>query len=339
MADTDPLIIRIGRTLPPGPARRLRVVRNRYRTEVRPRASRAWAQLAQQMARMAPTRNVATTNYLGLADGHTLNVQAALPGFDGVAPSAAELVFSQEGVARHAPAAVRTDDGDWLVEAAVVLGNLPGRLALDGGVWQLGLAVTLQSGATRRLALRRVTVGPARTGSPTTATPPCPDTATMYRPTTSPFGTWQLTVRPGQPRAEVVRVRMDLDRTEVIGRFVGVADPAGAVAQLSRRGDRATRDAAVSFGAGLFRIVVPLAEMAPAPGTKDIWDLRVILPDGQRLRVGRFLHDLSNLKNVLRPIERRMLVPGGAAFRLNPYYTPAGSLALACISATPGVDS
>ncbi|MFC7481232.1 hypothetical protein ACFQX7_15970 [Luedemannella flava] len=304
---------------------------------MKPKARQAWVGLAGRMVRVTAAGTTAGTTYLGVADGHTLNLQAELPDFDGVPPTAADLIFSRDRVTRRTPVTVRvTEDGQWLAEGTVLLGDSPGRFALGHGDWQLGLAVTLASGETRQLTLRRSVTHTPRAAGPTALVPPCPDSGTLYRPSASLFGTWQLTVRAGQPCAEVVRVVLDLGRAEVVGRFVGVADPTGATAQFVRREDNATHDAAVSMANGLFSVALPLAALAPTERDNDVWDLDVVLR-GRRLRVGRYLHDLENLDAVLRPVEQRMPLPGGATFRLSPFYTPAGSLALACATATPGV--
>ncbi|GAB1691977.1 hypothetical protein [Krasilnikovia sp. M28-CT-15] len=336
-ASTEPLSQRVGRTLRAGPAQTLRTARRQVNSAVQTRARRAWSGLALRMARMA-AGTVAQTTFVGVLDGHTLNLQAVLPGLD-AAPSSVEVQFRKDGTVHTAALTLSQDpdDGRWLVEGTIVLGDRPGAVRLDGGVWQLGVQVTLASGQSRRLTLRRLTAAPPGRRGPTMLVPPCPDTGTRYRPTTSAFGVWQLTVRPGRPRAEVVRLAVELGGTEIVGRFVGVADSSDAVAEFTRRADGATHLAAVDITGQLFRITAPLAAMVPAAGGKEIWDVRIRIADRHHLRVGRCLHDLTNLGRVLRTYERRILLPSGPVFHLRPYYTSAGSLALACTSADQGV--
>jgi hypothetical protein len=283
---------------------------------------------------MRHARHVAATTFVGVLDGHTLNVHAVLPTFDGVRPTLATLLFAREKSCRQTPLTVgATYDGAWEAEGTVVLGDGPGRLSLSAGVWRLRMDVILASGEKRRLDLRQLAVRESHRDGPTVATPSCPDTGSRYQPSTSSFGVWRIAVRPGRPRAEVVRLRVDVAGAEIIGRFVQVADPTGATAEFMRRGDGLTHATPVSVEGDLFRVRAPLADMIPAAGAKDIWDVRVRVAEQHRLRVGRYLHDLSNLKAVIRPFERRMLMPDGAVIHLRPYYTPAGSLALACTRA------
>jgi hypothetical protein len=333
---TDSLSTRVGRTLRGGPKQTLLVARREVGRAVKPRARRAWTGVALRMARLTSSRSIAETTFLGVLDGHTLNLQATLPDLEGAVPVAAELLFSHESSTQRTPVTLREADGRWLVEATVLLGDRAGATRLNRGVWQLGLLVTLDSGETRRLTVRRMTAATAARRAPTVAVPPCPDTGTRYRPSTTAAGAWQITVRPGRPRAEVARLVVDLGGTEIIGRFVGVAERSGAYAEFTRRGDELTHEVPVAVTGDIFRIHAPLARMSPAGGTKEIWDVRVRIPGGPGLRVGRWLHDLTNLARVLRPYERRILMPDGVAFHLRPYYTPAGSLALACTSAEPG---
>ena len=330
----DPLAVRVERTLRQGPAETLSVARRKVDTVIKARASRAWRKIALGMVRLGPTHNIASVEYLAVLDGHTLNLQVSLPEVDD--PTAAEVVLRKNDVEHRVPTTLRKEyDGRWYADATVLLGPMAGRLPLDPGVWSLTLHVATASGRTRTLTLRRMTPGKVRRPGPTVVTPPCPDTGMRFRPTTTSFGLCQLTVRKGQSRAEVVRLMIDLGKAEIIGRFVGVADASDAVAEFALREAGVVHETPVQVDGDIFRIHVPLSAMAPAPGEKTVWDIRIRVGN-RRLRVGRYLHDLKNVRATIRSYERRMLMPGGVVLHLRPYYTPAGSLALTCTGANPG---
>ncbi|WP_229071661.1 hypothetical protein [Actinoplanes sp. DH11] len=332
----DPLAVRVERTLRRGPAETLSVARRKVDTVIKSRARRTWTRIALGMVRLGPTHHIATCEYFAVLDGHTLNLQVRLPAVENAEPATAEVVLSKDRVEHRVPATLRKMyDGDWYADTTTVFGPLRGRLPLDPGIWTVGLRVVTDSGETHDFTVRRMTAAKARGVGPTVVTPPCPDTGMRFRPTTTSFGLCQITVRGRQTRAEVVRLTLDLGRAEIIGRFVGVGEAGDAVAEFSRRESDRVLEGPVQVDGDIFRIQVPLTEMAPAAGEKEIWDVR-IRTGGRRLRVGRYLHDLKNVRAVLRSYERRMLMPGGVVFHLRPYYTPAGSIALTCTGANPG---
>ncbi|MBB2944967.1 hypothetical protein FB565_004700 [Actinoplanes lutulentus] len=332
----DPLAVRVERTLRRGPAETISVARRKVDTAIKSRAQRTWTKIALGMVRLGPNQNIANAEYFAVLDGHTLNLQVRLPALEDADPASAEIVFSKDRAEYQVPATLtKMYDGFWYADTTAVFGPATGRLPLDPGTWTVGLRVELSSGETRNITIRRMNAGPVRGATPTVAVPPCADTGMRFRPTITSFGLAQIIVRGPQIRAEVARLMLDLGKAEILGRFVNVADGSGAVAEFSRREDTTIHETPVHVDGDIFRIRVPLAEMAPVPGEKDIWDIRIRV-GGRRLRVGRYLHDLKDIRATLRTYERRMLMPGGVVFHLRPYYTPAGSLALTCTGANPG---
>ncbi|MEU4694631.1 hypothetical protein [Actinoplanes sp. NPDC023714] len=324
------------RVLRKGPAETISVARRKVDTALKTRARRTWTKIALGMVRLGPTSNIAHVEYFAVLDGHTLNVQIVLPTLDDAEPTSAEVVFSKDRVEHSVPATLRKMyDGNWYADTTTVFGPAAGRIPLDPGHWTVVLRVGLSSGETRNLTVRRMAPGRARGATPTVLTPPCPDTGMRFRPVVTSFGLAQIHVRGPQVRAEVVRLMLDLGKAEIVGRFVGVPDASGAVAEFSRREAETIHETQVRVDGDIFRIHVPLAEMAPEPGDKSVWDIRIRVA-GRRLRVGRYLHDLKNVRATIRSYERRMLMPGGVVFHLRPYYTPAGSLAFTCTGAKPG---
>jgi hypothetical protein len=332
----DPLSTRVERTLRRGPAETISVARRKVDTAIKTRAKRTWTKIALGMVRLGSSGSMASAEYFAVLDGHTLNLQLALPTLEDAEPTSAEAVFSKDRIEHRVPVTLRKMyDGIWYADTTTVLGPAKGRIPLEPGHWTVGLRVVLTNGETRNLAVRRLAPGKARGATPTVVTPPCPDTGMRFHPRTTSFGNCQIDVRGPQIRAEVVRLTLDLGRAEIIGRFVNVVDSSGVVAEFGLRDSDKVLESAVTVNGDIFRIHVPLPAMAPAPGEKEIWDIRVRVA-GRRLRVGRYLHDLKNIRTVLRSYERRMLMPGGVVFHLRPYYTPAGSLALTCTGANSG---
>jgi hypothetical protein len=340
---TDSVLGRVLSTLRLGSAETLHVARRKVGRKVRRPVRRVWKQVAPRLARMGSSRNVAIVRFYAVHDGHTLNLQALLPADDTAVepgrPPATELLFRHSQTrAEHRVGTElrRQDDGRWCAEATVVLGARSGAVPLTRGTWHVSLLTTGTDNAPRPLTLRRLQL-PEPASGPTLSAPPCPDTGTQFRATTSAFGSCQLTVRPGRPRAEVMRCIVDLKQVTVLGRFIGVSETSGAVAEFSRRDDETTYVAQPLIDGDHFRIEAPLDALLPDAGGKDVWDIRLRFPNRPHLRVGRFVHDLSNLRGVIRTPERRVVTADLIAFHIRPSYTPAGRLALACTRSEAGV--
>jgi hypothetical protein len=319
-----------------GPAETLNVARRQVDALVARRIGRTRTRIAPHLARIGTSGGDAIATYFAILDGHTLNLQAVLPPLGGLDRATAEVVLRKGRTERQVPAVVRADsDGHRYVEATAVLGSPGGRVPLSRGVWQVRVVVTASSGTRHRIAVHRL-VPPAPPRGATIADPACPDTGVRYRAVTSSLGACRIAVRPGKPAAEVDRVLVDSGGAEILGRFVGVADPAGAVAEFRRCGDGAVRTAPVTVRGAAFAIATPLAAMVPAAGVADVWEIRVRFAGDRRLPVGRLLHDLRNVRKTVRAVERQMLVPGLPMFHLRPQYSNAGRLTLTFSSVDHG---
>lgn len=319
----EPLPVRLRRTLRLGPVETLAVARRQIDALVSRRIDRARATVVPRLARLGTGRGDALATYFAVPDGHTLNLQAALPPLGELAGVTAEVVFRRGRREHRAPATLRAG----LVEAAVVLGALPGRLPLDVGGWRVRVVLTRPSGRRHRLAVHRLTPPPQHRG-PTIADPRCPDTGARFRAAVSALGACRIVVRPARAGAEVARLAVEPGRAEIVGRLIATGPAGGAVAEFRRHGDGAVRTAPVVVRDGLFHVETPLTGMVPAPGAEDVWEVRVRLPGGGRVPVGRFLHDLASVRRTLRGYERQMLVPGVPLFHLRPQYSHAGRLTL-----------
>ncbi|MFI5934643.1 hypothetical protein [Actinoplanes sp. NPDC051494] len=314
----------------------LTAARRKVRTAIQPRARRTWTKITVGMVRFGTDKNVAAAEYFAVLDGHSLNVQLILPDLEGAVPASAQLAFTHGRAEHRVPARLGQDYlGRWTAEALALFGERPGGLPLTPGTWDLALLVTTESGDQRRLTVRRTEPEQIRKASVTVAAPPDADTGMRFRPAVGAFGVCHIDVQAAQPRAEMVRFVVDLGKAEVIGRFVAVPATAGAVAEFHCRDAGTVHQSAVTVEGEIFRFGVPLAAMASDPGGKQVWDIRIRV-GGNRIRVGRFLHDLSDIRTVLKTYERRLLMPGGAVVHLRPYYTTAGSFALTCTSTEPG---
>jgi len=332
----QPLGARVRRTLRLGPTETLHMVRRQVDVAVTRRVSPVLTGVAARLARVAPAGEAAAVTYLGVPDGHTLSLQVVLPAGTETRGTTASLVFRHARTEHRVPAVLRSaPDGGWYAEATTLLGRLPGGIPLGRGVWQLRIELTTTSGERQRLPVRRTLPEPVVGTGPTRAAPPCPDTGARFRPLTTALGVCRLAVTPGRPAAEVVRFTMGCGVAAIVGRFVGIPDTAGAIAEF-RRGDGTVLEEPVSASGDVFRIELPLAALRPDAAGEQIWEAVIRLADGRRLQVGRFLHDLEHIRQTLRPYDRPVLLPGATAYRLRLQYTLAGRLNLICSDINTG---
>ncbi|MFG3696691.1 hypothetical protein ACGF5C_02015 [Micromonospora sp. NPDC047620] len=274
----------------------------------------------------------AECGFFAVLDGRTLHVHAVLP--DGTDPAdRAELLFVREGHTLRCPATVGREDGRLAVEVVARLGDSADEVPLGKGTWSVGLAVAAGSGGERRFSLA-VDETPDRDG-PTVGNPPHPVSGWLYRPGRSGNGLAQLTVTGARARAEVVQLATGRTEARVRARFVGVRPQDAPAVVLSPRGGGADVVVPVEAVDDHFEFVVPLGELVPdQPGEEIIWEAWVRTSATRMVRLGRFLHDLTDPRTVLRVSRASLPLDGDRFVGYRPYYTAAGNLAFACLRFT-----
>jgi hypothetical protein len=307
-----------------GAVETMQVVSRRLKQAARPGIDKIATSVARGSARLHRPGSYAQALYFAVLDGHTLNLQAIVPPIEG---SVAELVVLLRHNQFRVPTAIRTlPDGQTVAEATVLLGECGELMPLTPGVWRLAIEITSAAGV-KRLPLRRSVKAGAMKHKGLDY--PCPKWGTFFKAGLTPSGLCQITVRPPRPRAEVVHVDLKPSRLDLDIRLTGIAYAGPVEVEFGlRHSDRRHRMAADCAGNRL-SVSAPIAGMAPTTGTEEIWNVWVHIPGQSRLRVGRYLHDIRHPARIFRAPERLISPKRSLSVQIRPYYTAAGSLALA----------
>ncbi|MGC5317805.1 hypothetical protein ACPXB5_03575 [Micromonospora arida] len=274
----------------------------------------------------------ADCDFFAVLDGRTLHVHAVLPA-DTEPTDRAAIFFVRDGETLRCPARVGREAGRLAVEAVARLGDSTDEIALGKGTWSMGLAVDAGPAGERRFSLA-VEETPDRDG-PTVGNPPHPVSGWSYRPGRSGDGLAQLTVTGARARAEVVQLATGHAEARIRARLVGVRAQDAPAIVFTPRGGGTDVVVPITLVGDDFEFVVPLADLAPDQlGEEVIWEAWVRTSATRVVRLGRFLHDLTDPRTVLR-VSRAVLPLDGDQFAgYRPYYTPAGNLAVACLRFT-----
>ncbi|MFC3574731.1 hypothetical protein ACFOZ0_15890 [Streptomyces yaanensis] len=296
----------------------------RRRAAARLSAPRAWLMKRLFIRRRAG--RTARLRYAAVLDGQTVNLHAELPKSIAEADEA-EIVILRGRRRYQLPARVYEDrDGLLLMDAAVLLGTETGGVPITPGRWKLRLRV--HSGRrTRQVPLLLAELTTPRTGvtGPMTSSPV---TADRYRLGRTVRGDARVVCAKAKPAAEVINVHIEHARIEVDLRVLGVRAEA-PWAEFVAAGRNVTRSLD-EVEPGVWRVEVPLADMLPSGGRREHWDVMVHTDAGARLRLGRRLHDVQAPGRVFAM--RKILVSPrrDTLMRIEPRYTPAGSLRFTC---------
>ncbi|WP_051871684.1 glycosyltransferase [Streptomyces sclerotialus] len=151
--------------------------------------------------------------------------------------------------------------------------------------------------------------------------------------------TWR---RPAH--AEAVWVAVGPSVTYVEAELLGAVLSPDSVVTATRRGERPTvlRLPATGLGADRFCCLLPHEDFTgrvagTAPGDREFWDLRLVLPGGVAVRIGRIGGDIVARKDIdSHPSAYRG--EGAARARVRPYFTDSNDLALVAAPA-PAPDT
>ncbi|MCX5117996.1 hypothetical protein OG992_12480 [Micromonospora sp. NBC_00362] len=269
--------------------------------------------------------------FVGVLDGHTLNLDLEVPSALAADVVGAELHLVRGSTRLTVPADLRRASGGLAASAAVLLCGRPGGLDLPpGDPWRVECRLISESGGGDPV---RVVGGlTERPAGPTVSTPPCPDSGHRYRPLTDQAGRLTLAVAVPGALAELTDVRLDWTGASLDVRTVGWhADGPVEVGLEPRGGGESFRIGGEPVGPDLLRFALPLSPMTETGRVRErTFDVR-LYAGPRRLRVGTVLHDLTNPKKSLRPPAAIVWAAPGRSVRVRPYFTPAGSLALACL--------
>ncbi|MFD7918214.1 hypothetical protein ACFV3R_03160 [Streptomyces sp. NPDC059740] len=280
-----------------------------------------------------------TPAHLSLLDGRTLNVCVRVP--DQIRPTEAHLVIGGGAKPVVAPLTL-TERGEGRVEASgtLVVGLLDGRCEtvpalptdlrrylLAAGQWKLSVRFADGTGEERRFALAAVP-NPLPDG-PTIAAPTAAD-GSHGRLLASSTGRAHLSLGRDAAAAEVERVVIGWSDLTLHGRLTNAASQAytGASVELVRRGGAAVRSVQPAWDGEHFTCRLRVEDFAGATAKEQIWDVRLTAPGGRPLKVSRRHTDVRLPKQVFRMPNRLLADEQGRCLRINPYYTPVGSLAL-----------
>ncbi|WP_330463918.1 hypothetical protein [Micromonospora zamorensis] len=278
-----------------------------------------------------PAGSSIQARFVGVLDGHTLNLDLEVPPALAADVVGAELHLVRGSTRLTVPAELRHAGDGLAVSAAVLLCARPGGLDLpSGGSWRVECRLVSETGGGD--PVRVVGGATERAAGPTVSAPPCPDSGYRYRPVTDQAGRLALAVTAPGALAELTDVRLDWTGASLQVRTFGWrADGPVEVGLEPRGGGESLRVQGELVGPDLLRFSLPLSAMTAAGHVRErIFDVR-LHAESRRLRVGTVLHDLTNPKRSLRPPAAIVWAAPGRSVRVRPYFTPAGSLALACL--------
>jgi hypothetical protein len=268
----------------------------------------------------------AVLRYAAVLDGQTVNLHAGMP--DWVpADEHARIELRRRGRRHTADARIYRDhDGTVVMDAAVLLGQEVGGLALRPGRWKIRLRV--RKGLRRRALSLLLLDMPKPYGGPTRPMDASTVTGARYRLGRTVTGSARVTCSPAPPSAEVVRVQTSHSGVEIVFRVVG-GEPEAPWAEFVASGARLEAEVG-ELDDGLWHVSAPLHLMVPRRGRPEQWDVVLCSDNLRDMRLGRRLHDVRNPKRVFAMRETAVTPVGRTPMLVLPRYTPAGNFRIQC---------
>ncbi|MFZ3493942.1 hypothetical protein ACODT5_12095 [Streptomyces sp. 5.8] len=268
--------------------------------------------------------------YAAVLDGQTVNLHAELPASAGT-PQSAEIVVGSGRSSHAVPARIRTDrDGRVLVDAAVLLGSEVGGVPVTPGRWKLRLR-TNAGRSSRSLPLMLADVPPAYEGGATGPMAFSPVTGSRHRIVRSATGEARIICSAPKAGVEVIQLHIGHSGIQVEFRVLGM-QAGGAWCEFAASGRRITAWPA-EVEPGVWRVAVPLSEMAPGGDRSEHWDVLLCSEGRRSVRVARKLHDVRDPQQVFAA--RKIVVAPGPEnlIMVESRYTAAGNLRFTCSTA------
>ncbi|NEA46370.1 hypothetical protein G3I35_08790 [Streptomyces sp. SID10815] len=279
-----------------------------------------------------------TAEHLSLLDGRTLNFCVRVP--DGISASAASLLLGGSSSPVVVPLTlVQRSDGSVEATGTAVLDLMEAdadphrpvpagvrRFLLASGQWRLSAVFTDVSGQERRFAVAKA---PRLMADGPTVPEPVRADGTYCRLIASGTGRAYVSLGRGDAEAELLTVRIGWTEVTIEGRLVNAAaDECHGDIELVRRNGRVTRVVPATWRGDTFVSAIRAADFGDFGTKEQIFDVRLQRPRRRSLKVSRQRTDVRNPRDVFRMPHRLLTSEGAAAvLRINPYYTPVGSLA------------
>ncbi|WP_367221597.1 hypothetical protein [Streptomyces sp. 16-176A] len=281
-----------------------------------------------------------TAEHLSLLDGRTLNFCVRVP--EGISVSAASLLLGGSSSPVVVPLTlVQRGDGSVEASGTAVLDLMEAdadphrpvpvpagvrRFLLASGQWRLSVVFTDASGEDRRFAVAKA---PRLMPDGPTDPEPVREDGTYCRLIASGTGRAYVSLGRGDAEAELIAVRIGWSEVTVEGRLVNApADECHGDIELVRRNGRITRVVPASWQGDTFVCSIRAADFGDFSTKEQIFDVRLQRPRRRSLKVSRQRTDVRSPRDVFRMPHRLLTSEGDdAVLRINPYYTPIGSLA------------
>ncbi|MEU6658442.1 hypothetical protein [Streptomyces sp. NPDC046821] len=264
--------------------------------------------------------------YAAILDGQTVNLHARLPRGARL-PERAEILLKRGRVRWRTDARVyEGPDGQLLMDAAVLLGTEVGGAPVTDGRWKLGLR--LRDGRRTRSCALLLVEPPVPYEGPTKPMEQSAATGAKHRISRSFAGSARVVTRSARPSAEVLKIHIDHAGITVDFRLLGPGDELPWMEFIAS--GRTLETDVDEVAPDVIRAVVPLDQMPPRGKGVDQWDVVACFGNGDRLRVGRRLHDVRNPARVFAMKQLAITPEGLAPMIVQPRYTPAGNLRITC---------
>jgi hypothetical protein len=277
-----------------------------------------------------------TAEHLSLLDGRTLNFCVRVPGE--VTASAASLLLGGGSSPVVVPLTlVQRGDGHVEAQGTAVLDLLEAdaddspvpagvrRFLLDAGQWRLSVTFTDLSGTERRYALAKA---PKVMADGPTVPEPVRADGTYCRLIASGTGRAYVSLGRDDAEAEIVSLRIGWSEVTLEGRLLNApADECRGDVELVRRNGKSTRVVPATWRGDTFVCSIRVADFGGAAAKEQIFDVRLQRPRRRSLKVSRRRTDVRSPSDVFRMPHRLLTAEDDTVLRINPYYTPIGSLA------------
>ncbi|MER6980320.1 hypothetical protein ABT317_25955, partial [Streptomyces carpinensis] len=196
---------------------------------------------------------------------------------------------------------------------------------LPAGRWPLSVAFTDICGKEHRYALARA---PQLMPDGPTLAQPVREDGSHCRLIASGTGRAYVSLGRDGVQAELVSLSIGWSEVTLEGRLLNAPAPQcrGAV-ELVRRSRRVARLVPAVWHGDTFVCPIQVADFGAFDAREQIWDVRLRRGRRRPLKISRRRTDVRSPHDVFRMPHRLLRATDGTMLRINPYYTPVGSLA------------
>ncbi|GGV60109.1 MULTISPECIES: hypothetical protein [Streptomyces] len=277
-----------------------------------------------------------TAEHLSLLDGRTLNFCARVP--QGLTASSASLLLGSSSPVVVPLTLVQRGDGYVEAQGTAVLDLLEAdsgrphpmpagvrRFLLAAGQWRLSVVFTDAAGKDHRFAVAKA---PRLMPDGPTISEPVREDGTYCRLIASGTGRAYVSLGRDDTQAEIVSVRIGWSEVTLEGRLVNApAEQCRGDVALVRRNGKEGRVVPATWHGDTFVCSLTPADFGDLGAKEQIYDVRLQRPHRRPLKITRRRTDVRTPGDVFRMPYRLLSAQDGTALRINPYYTPVGSLA------------